>query len=220
MPMAGKGMLMTSMNIDAAHEAEFNLWYDREHLAERVAIEGFIEARRYVADEASPKYLGLYSTETFGALTSAAYRTALANQTAWSKTQLARFRDMGRAIARITASRGQGRGAVLGLMRLRPKPGASEALRSRIAEALCPGTLPAILSMHLLESDPTLSISLTDPDAPNPGAADWYVLVDGSDTGAVSAILQTRFDEAMGQDADIVSTGTFRLMWDLARADL
>ena len=40
MPMAGKGMLLTSMNIDAAHEAEFNRWYDREHLEERVAIPG------------------------------------------------------------------------------------------------------------------------------------------------------------------------------------
>ncbi len=49
MPMAGKGMLLTSMNIDAADEAEFNRWYDREHLEERVAIDGFLEARRYVA---------------------------------------------------------------------------------------------------------------------------------------------------------------------------
>ena len=40
MPLAGKGMLLTSMNIDAADEADFNRWYDREHLEERVAIEG------------------------------------------------------------------------------------------------------------------------------------------------------------------------------------
>ena len=49
MPLAGKGMLLTSMDIDAADEAEFNRWYDREHLEERVAIDGFLEARRYVA---------------------------------------------------------------------------------------------------------------------------------------------------------------------------
>ena len=77
MPMPGKGMLLTSMDIDPAHEAEFNRWYDREHLAERVAIEGFIEARRYVAHDAKPKYLSLYSTETFDVLDSPAYRTAL-----------------------------------------------------------------------------------------------------------------------------------------------
>ena len=51
MPIAGQGMLLTSMDIDSLHEAEFNRWYDREHLEERVAIEGFEEARRY-GDEA------------------------------------------------------------------------------------------------------------------------------------------------------------------------
>ncbi len=93
MPMAGKGMLLTSMNIDASDDAEFNRWYDREHLEERVAIDGFLEARRYVAHEGNPKYLSLYSTETFEVLDSPAYRTALANQTAWSKANIARFQE-------------------------------------------------------------------------------------------------------------------------------
>src|SRR5579859_2591151 len=75
MPIAGTGMLLTSMDIDASDEAEFNRWYDREHLEERVAIEGFLEARRYIAEEGSmPKYLSLYSTETFEVLDSPAYR--------------------------------------------------------------------------------------------------------------------------------------------------
>ena len=81
MPLAGKGMLLTSMDIDPSDEAEFNRWYDREHLGERVAIPGFLEARRYVAHDGQPKYLSLYSTETFEVLDSPAYRTALASQT-------------------------------------------------------------------------------------------------------------------------------------------
>jgi hypothetical protein len=44
MPLAGKGMLLTSMDIDPSDEADFNRWYDREHLEERVAIDGFLEA--------------------------------------------------------------------------------------------------------------------------------------------------------------------------------
>ncbi len=55
MPLAGKGMLLTSMDVDAADEAEFNRWYDSEHLEERVAIEGFLEARRYVARQGKPE---------------------------------------------------------------------------------------------------------------------------------------------------------------------
>src|SRR6195952_666734 len=102
MPLAGKGMLLTSMDVDTADEPEFNRWYDREHLEERVAIDGFLEARRYVAHAASPKYLSLYSTETFDVLDSAAYRTALGNQTEWSHKNISRFRNMIRAVAHIT----------------------------------------------------------------------------------------------------------------------
>src|SRR3954468_3257697 len=111
MPLARKGMLLTSMDVDAADEPDFNRWYDREHLEERVAIEGFLEARRYVAHRGSPKYLSLYSTRTFDVLDSPAYRSALAQPTEWSKTTMARFKNMVRAVARVTISRGNGRGA-------------------------------------------------------------------------------------------------------------
>ena len=87
MPIAGKGMLLTSMDIDPADDEEdFNRWYDREHLEERVAIEGFLEARRYLAHTGSPKYLCLYSTRTIDVLDSPAYRARLGKPTDWSKT--------------------------------------------------------------------------------------------------------------------------------------
>ena len=215
-------MLMTSMDIDAAHEREFNRWYDREHLAERVAIPGFVEARRYVAVDAAPKYLGLYSTENFDVLDSDAYRTALANQTEWSKTNISRFQNMLRSVARITVSRGQGRGAALGLVRIRPPEGDAGPLREAIRVLLDPGTLDGILSMHLMESDPRLSKPLTDdPAAPNPAARDWYVLIDGTDGAAVTAVMTGRFDAAIASaGATLISAGTYRLMWDLAKSDL
>src|SRR6202035_3813779 len=154
MPLAGKGMLLTSMDIDSSDEAEFNRWYDREHLEERVAIEGFLEARRYVSHQGSPKYLCLYSTATFDVLDSPAYRAKLANPTDWSRKTMARFKNMIRAVARITISRGQGRGAVLGIIRLRPEAGGEEKLRAVLREALDPGILDGIISMHLIENEP------------------------------------------------------------------
>ena len=218
MPLAGKGMLLTSMNIDPSDEAEFNRWYDHEHLEERVAIPGFLEARRYVAHDGKPKYLSLYSTETFEVLDSPAYRTALANQTAWSKANIARFRNMIRAVARITISRGQGRGAALGIVRLRPVD--KDRLRAALRDQLEPGKLDGIVSMHLLESDPALSKPITDdPSAENPGAGDWFVLIDGTDVKAVSAAITARLGDAALKSATI-STGLYRLMWDLAKSDL
>ena len=222
MPIAGTGMLMTSMDIDDEHERDFNHWYDREHLAERVAIPGFNEARRYVAVDAAPKYLGLYSTETFEVLDSDAYRTALANQTDWSKRNIGRFRNMLRSVARITISRGQGRGAALGLLRIRPTEAGARALREAIGPLLDPGTLDGILSMHLMESDPRLSRPLTDdPAAPNPAARDCYVLIDGTEVDAVTEMMHGRFDAAIAAaGATLISIGTYRLMWDLSKSDL
>lgn len=222
MPMAGKGMLLTSMDIAPADEADFNRWYDREHIAERVAIDGFIEARRYIAHDTAPKYLGLYSTARFADLDSPAYRTALANQTEWSLHNIARFRNMIRAVARITLSRGQGRGAWLGIVRIRPVAAARNRLRETLSALLDPADLAGIISMHLLESDPTLSKSLTDPpDRPNPGAADWFVLVDGTSAAAVAGIVETRLGPGLPTEAATrISAGIYALMWDLAKSDL
>ena len=212
-------MLLTSMNIDAAHEAEFNRWYDREHLEERVAIDGFLEARRYVAHDGNPKYLSLYSTETFEVLDSPAYRTALANQTAWSKANIAHFQNMIRAVARITISQGTGRGAALGIVRLRPA-GGEDKLCAALREQLNPANLDGIISMHLIENDPALSRPITDdPSAPNPGAGDWFVLIDATDVGAVPAAMQ-RFSGNAAVKPLIISSGIYRLMWDLAKSDI
>jgi hypothetical protein len=221
MPLAGKGMLLTSMDIDPSDEAEFNRWYDREHLLERVAIDGFLEARRYVAHQGSPKYLCLYSTATFEVLDSPTYRTVLMNPTDWSKTNLARFKNMIRAIARITVSRGQGRGAALGIVRLRPGAGDRDKLRTALRDRLDPEQLDGIISMHLIESDPALSRPITDdPPVSDPGSGDWFVLIDATDVRAISAAITDCLGEVPAPMAETISTGVYKLMWDLVKSDI
>ena len=220
MPLAGKGMLLTSMDIDSADEAEFNRWYDREHLEERVAIDGFLEARRYVAHEGRPKYLCLYSTATIDVLDSPAYRAALANPTDWSTRTMARFRNMIRAVARITMSRGRGRGAALGIVRLRPAAGGEDSLRAALRENLDPASSDRIISMHLIESDPVLSRPITkDASVSHQGAGDWFALIDGTDVNAISAVLASLGNSAAIKSA-LISSGIYKLMWDLAKSDI
>ena len=221
MPLAGKGMLLTSMDIDASDEAEFNRWYDREHLEERVAIEGFLEARRYIAHQASPKYLCLYSTRTIEVLDSPAYRTRLANPTAWSTKTMACFKNMIRAVARITFSRGQGRGAALGIVRIRPPAGEQDRLRAALREALDPGRLDGVISMHLIESDPALSGPTPEiASAASAGAGDWFVLIDATDVNAASTAIAEHFADGAALKSAMISTGSYHLMWDLAKSDI
>ena len=220
MPIAGKGMLLTSMDIDEAHEAEFNRWYDREHLEERVAIPGFIEARRYVAEEGSPKYLFLYSTETIEVLDSAAYKTRLANPTEWSRTTMARFKNMIRSVARITISRGKGRGAWLGIIRLRPGNGNESRLRDALGEALEPASLDGVISMHLIESDPALSGPTTGiPSTASSGATDWFVLIDATNVASARGA-KSGLTSDIGVKSTVISSGLYRLLWDISKDEI
>jgi hypothetical protein len=220
MPIAGKGMLLTSMDIEPAHEGEFNRWYDREHLEERVAIEGFLEARRYVAHTGSPKNLFLYSTKTIEVLDSPAYRARLSSPSEWSKTNMARFKNMIRVVARITASHGVGRGAKLGIVRLRPDAGKEDALRGELKTRL-EADLDGIISMHLLESDAKLSGPTSEIPGAGSVAADWFVLIDGTNVPAIATALAARFTgSAAAKGAELISSGIYDLMWDLAKSDL
>ncbi len=220
MPLSGKGMLANFMNVDAAGEDDFNRWYNKEHLAERVAIPGFLEARRYVAIDAPQKYLGTYTTETLDVLDSEAYRHRLANQTPWSLRNLAKFRDATRVCANVSASVGEGRGSALGFVRFRPVEGAGPAAeRMREALAALVG-LDGVVSAHLIESDPSLSVPLA-AEADTSGAGDWYVLIDATGQEAANAAVE-RLAPTRWSDAGLahVSTGIYRLLFDLARAEL
>ena len=76
--------------------------------------------------------------------------------------------------------------------------------------------------MHLIESDGALSRPITDnPSASSLGAGDWYVLIDGTDVSAISAVIAARFTgPAVFKGGTQISAGSYELMWDLARGDI
>ena len=55
----GTALLMVWSEVPAEHEAEFNRWYNEEHLAERLSVPGFLSAARYEAVKGGPKHLVL-----------------------------------------------------------------------------------------------------------------------------------------------------------------
>lgn len=88
--MSNFGLLLTITEPRPEMEAEFNAWYDREHIAERLSIPGFLSARRWVA-EGKPgegKYLATYELVTPGVLQTEAYLERFRNPSPWSKRSL------------------------------------------------------------------------------------------------------------------------------------
>ncbi len=73
----GTGLLMVWADIDPEYEAEFNRWYDEEHIPHLLAVPGFLSAGRYEALKGGPKYLALYELEDHNVLRSAAYLDAV-----------------------------------------------------------------------------------------------------------------------------------------------
>ena len=76
--------------------------------------------------------------------------------------------------------------------------------------------------MHLLESEPELSGATAGiPATSNEGARDWFVLIDGTHVGAVSAVIAERFTGPAAAPLPLpISVGTYCLMWDLAKSDI
>src|SRR5919204_2830500 len=81
----GTGLLMVWADVPADKEKDFNRWYNEEHLAERLAIPGFLAGARYEAVKGAPKHLAYYELESPEVLQSEAYRRVIANPTPATK---------------------------------------------------------------------------------------------------------------------------------------
>lgn len=112
------GMLFVASDIEPADEADFNRWYDREHIEERVRMEGVISASRYKAIDGKPKYLALYWADSTEVFASPAYAKAFVNQSEWSLKSLPKMTNPYRRIGNVDASVGQGSGAYVTVLPL------------------------------------------------------------------------------------------------------
>jgi hypothetical protein len=87
-------LLVASMNIDPAIEADFTEWYDTEHLPQLGSVPGVLSARRFRAtDTASERrYLALYHLRDGNVSQSEAWLKAAG--TPWTERILPNLRDM------------------------------------------------------------------------------------------------------------------------------
>ncbi|MGL5389462.1 MAG: hypothetical protein ACRDCA_27045 [Serratia sp. (in: enterobacteria)] len=120
MTSSPNGMLFVATDVAAQDEADFNQWYDREHVEERVRVPGFLSGTRYQALQGGRKYLGLYKTASLASFTSQAYRNAFSQQTPWSVASLDKMRDPMRRVCTVEAVTGQGSGSHLSIITLEP----------------------------------------------------------------------------------------------------
>jgi len=89
-PRGAGGLLVNAMNVAPEHEAEFNEWYDSEHIPALSAVPGALAARRF-RSAGSPRYLAIYHLQSPEVAASAAWQTAA--NTPWTERIRHHFRD-------------------------------------------------------------------------------------------------------------------------------
>jgi hypothetical protein len=177
MPLRGQSAVVIWS--DMADPAAHDLWHSREHLPERVAIPGFLRARRYVTLVAdAPRYFVLYELKD-------AARTAKTMES---------VRALSRTLCGVAASHGDGVGAHLMAVRLTPQASRTQELQTRLDDLLPKlAQQPGLVGAHLLQREQAVARSDTierQLRRHEDGFVDWVVVVEGYDAPALGTSVQ------------------------------
>jgi hypothetical protein len=125
------GILIVWIDIAAEIESDFNEWYNREHLPDRVLrMPGFSRGRRYVAHANSagaPKFLTYYDLHSTAFMLSDAHMALRKDRPARDRVFVPRFRNTIKAICDVVCRAGNGEGGDLVVMPVIAQPGREQA---------------------------------------------------------------------------------------------
>jgi hypothetical protein len=207
-------MLLVCTNVDPVHDDDFNRWYDREHVKERLAIPGFVSGARYQTIRGLRRYLGLYCTTSLAVFETAAYQQALQHPTAWSVTNLARMQNPMRRVCSIEVETGAGTGAWLALLTLGTSARSIDVTGiARLAAELL--TFDGVVVARLLVPDAGLSTPLPAEDS-RERRLEPLLLIEAAAEAAVANAGRHAARHVGGGSDDL---SLFQLMWQLRLTD-
>ncbi|MDE4134519.1 hypothetical protein PXK00_15475 [Phaeobacter sp. QD34_3] len=178
--------------------ADHDDWHSYEHFHERLSVPGFLRATRWIATEASPRYLVTYEVSDVDVATSQAYLDRLNNPSEWTRAMMPRFRGMIRGFCSVSASTGFGLGAAAVGIRFLPEAGKEAELVTWLSTEVLPSMMEArgVVGAHLLQPAPpppmTQEQALRGADLPMP----WLILVTGYDRDALDAAVAEHLTDA------------------------
>lgn len=192
MPLLGHAAMLLSFDVAEAAIADHDDWHSHEHLAERLAIPGFLRGTRWIGEQrAAPRYFVVYEVESLATLTSGPYLERLNHPSAWTQRVMPHYRGMSRGFCAIAGSVGLGLGHAGLRIAFRPAAGDEAVLRRRLVDELLPplAAMPGVASVHLFE--PAATPPMTNEQRIR-GAADaspgWTLFVTGYRAEALQAL--------------------------------
>lgn len=193
-------VLFTFCDIAPEDEPKFTEWYNREHMRDRIlGLPGFKRGRRFVAVKGAPKYLAFYEAHDDAVFRSETYVNLIRNPDPSSRYFITRFQNTIRTIARMSASLGEGEGAVIAVLPLTPQAGKEDALRQALSADVMPRLLaaPGIVAVRLIERDASLQApSTTGHVRQGDRTLDWALLVEAGETGHLEGAARSLLEPA------------------------
>ncbi|RPI45084.1 MAG: hypothetical protein EHM59_11145, partial [Betaproteobacteria bacterium] len=178
-----RGVMAVWNDLLPGHEREFEAWYQRQHLPERLQVRGFLEARRYVAAEGSPRYCAFYWLDSVDVLQSPDYLQRLSRPTDWTRRTMPWFRAMARTPCKVALERGRGIGGAMSWIAMTRHVAGSapmQAIRRQFDDAMMS---PELVRVQLWECAPHL-LDLDNPEqrlrADRDQVADWIVFIEAT----------------------------------------
>ncbi|MFT0174237.1 hypothetical protein ACLKMY_35485 [Paraburkholderia mimosarum] len=113
----GHAILCATLDMQETDIENFVEWHTREHLPERLDVQGFLRGRRFAREAAEPCYLILYDVTSLAILTQPDYIERLNDPTPWTRATLPTFQNGHRSAYQVIARNGQAEGACVMMMR-------------------------------------------------------------------------------------------------------
>ena len=218
--MIGDATLGIWMDVDAGGLDDFNAWYRRQHLPERLSVPGFLRGRRYEGKGAGLRYFTLYETVDAGVLSSEPYLERLNAPTDWTRRALPLVRRMVRnAYRRVAAMGPDAKVAGLITVRIQPHSGRGPYVRaSLLHDALGALSTLGCVATAVYESETAASSVVTEERKIVGGdvsaAPPFLALCELADRAKPDAIAAHWHTWATRLAAD-VTVDTYRLLYGL-----
>lgn len=219
MALTGQGAITIWQDARPEARADFYEWHNREHIAERVGIAGFLRARRFAALIGAPEFFTLYETADQQVHTSAGYLERLNNPTPQTRRVAPSMINNIRSLCRVAHSSGDADGGLLMTFRYDVASENEASHLQLLTQQILPTILkkPGIAATHLCVADKAASTVQTEEKKSRPVQAlvpTWVILVEGA---ADRSSLSVACDDALG-DALLAAAGArdiFRGLYQL-----
>lgn len=188
-----QGILAVWSDITPEAAADYDAWYERSHMFERLAVDGIHRARHYRTVAGAPQFFTYFVADNAGVFNSPAYLESANNSSPWTQRILPHFRNTHRTAFDVVRRIGWGDGAVAMTIRLAAEEGREAGLLGWLGQTLFPELLerPGVIGAQIWKADPHATATPVQDSHLRPEAdrtSPLAIFIEGTEASAIETV--------------------------------